>query len=84
MPIPNQQELSSALTAAGAAHHDYEVNTLAGVRDEQWAGWYAAYVLGRLDDFTTPTSLARWLTEAPSSKDWAQGAASYIIGQMDQ
>ena len=30
-------------------------------RDERWAGWYAAYVLGRVGDFATPSDLAEWL-----------------------
>lgn len=41
-----EQQLRDALSAAGGAHHDYETNFLRGTRDEQWAGWYAAYVLG--------------------------------------
>ncbi len=48
--IPTEQQLSETLTAAGSAHHDYESNFLGGARDEQWAGWYSAYVLGRLGD----------------------------------
>ena len=47
--------------SAGQAHHDYEAHFLRGVRDEHWAGWYAAYVLGRLGDFTTPTMLTQQL-----------------------
>lgn len=47
----SQEDLERALSAAGAAHHDYEQKTLNGVRDELWPGFYAAYVLGRLGDF---------------------------------
>ena len=55
---PTKEVLEQALAAAGKAHHDYETNILGGVRDEQWPGWYAAYVLGRLGDFTSPSQLS--------------------------
>ncbi len=79
---PAGADLENALRAAGTAHHEYETNFLNGKRDEQWAGWYAAYVLGRLGDFTSPTSLARWLAEAPSEEDWAAGSARHVTGQL--
>ena len=44
--IPTEQQLRDGLAAAGNAHHDYETNFLRGARDERWAGWYSAYVLG--------------------------------------
>jgi hypothetical protein len=33
------------LQEAGAAHAVYERDELAGVRDEAWPAWYAAYLL---------------------------------------
>lgn len=80
--LPSAELLTQALRAAGAAHHDYESHALNGVRDEQWAGWYAAYVLGRLGDFATPTTLSAWLSEAPAEGDWAIGAATYVEARM--
>ena len=79
---PDAERLRSALSAAWSAHHDYESRYLAGVRDEQWAGWYAAYVLGRLGDFTTPTDLARWLEAVPGGDDWVADAADLVIERM--
>ena len=78
MSHPSREELVGALQAAAAAHHDYETGALGGVHDEQWPGWYAAYVLGRVGDFVTPTVLSRWLASAPSSEDWARSAADYV------
>ena len=78
MDRPTTASLIQALKAAGSAHHDYESNALNGQHDEQWPGWYAAYVLGRLGDFVTPTVLAQWLEEAPGSDNWAETAAGYI------
>lgn len=81
--MPTQAQLAEALTAAGNAHHDYESNFLEGNRDEQWPGWYAAFVIGRLDTFTTPTSLARWLSEASGDGEWSQVAAAHVSAQLD-
>ena len=83
MSNPSQEELRKALAAAGPAHHDYEQNMLSGARDERWAGWYAAYVLGRLGDFAAPTALTRWLEETPGEGDWATAAAAHVARGMD-
>ena len=82
MGNPSREDLRKALAAAGPVHHEYEQNFLGGARDEQWAGWYAAYVLGRLGDFAAPTSLTRWLEEAPGEDDWATGAAAHVARRM--
>ena len=82
MDTPSNDELVTALKAAGTAHHDYESNALKGARDEHWHGWYAAYVLGRLGDFATPTNLASWLAEAPASDDWALSAANHVAERL--
>ncbi len=79
---PTKEVLEQALAAAGKAHHDYETNILEGVRDEQWPGWYAAYVLGRVGDFTSPSQLSEWLAAAPSADNWANSAASFVLDQL--
>ena len=71
--------LQDALSAAGECHHDYELNILRGLRDEQWAGWYAAYVLGRLGNFISPTTLTNWLEETTDDMDWSASAAKYSL-----
>lgn len=38
-------DLASALRRAEAAHGEYETRVLAGVRDANWADWYAAYLV---------------------------------------
>ena len=76
---PTVNEIREALLAAGSAHHDYESNHLSGQRDAQWSGWYAAYVLGRLGDFTTPTRLVEWLESTPSGGEWAESAAELVV-----
>lgn len=79
---PTQKDLAAALAAAGGAHHIYEETYLHGKRDEQWPGWYAAYVLGRLGDFTSPDTLTRWLEAAPAADDWSASAAAYVMQQL--
>ena len=78
IPVPSEQQLREALSSAATAHHDYQSNFLGGSRDQQWAGWYSAYVLGRLGHFTTPTTLTRWLKEVSGEGDWSQNAAAHV------
>ena len=79
----SQDDLESALSAAGSAHHEYEQNTLNGVRDEMWPGFYTAYVLGRLGDFAPACVLSGLLECAPSDENWAASTAEYILQQLD-
>ena len=81
MTLPSKATLVEALRAAGSAHHDYEANHLAGQRDEHWAGWYSAYVLGRVGDFVTPTRLTACL-EAAAGDDWADAAADAVLERL--
>jgi hypothetical protein len=80
--VPTEQKLKETLSAAGRAHHDYESHFLKGERDEQWAGWYAAYVLGRHGDFATPSRMTRWLQEASAEGDWAANAAALVLTKL--
>ena len=79
----NLRALEQALNDAGENHKDYELNILHGQRDEQWAGWYAAYLLGRLGNFISPTTLTNWLEESPDEGNWSESAALYIIKQLN-
>ena len=74
--------MKDALSAAAKAHHDFESNFLRGVRDEEWARWYEAYVLGRLGNFTTPTQLTKSLEDAPLKGDWAENAAVHVVSMI--
>lgn len=81
-PIPDMEELTEALKAAGSAHHEYEQTVLHGVRHEEWAVFYAPYVLGRLGDFVQPSVLIGLLTEAPLTDDWAESAAAHVLAEL--
>lgn len=80
--VPTMEELAEALRAAGAAHHEYEQTMLGGVRHEEWAAFYAAYVLGRLGDFAPPSNMTRWLMEAPLTENWAESAAAHVLSEI--
>jgi hypothetical protein len=82
--VPIKEVLEEALRAAGAAHHEYEQTVLRGVRHEEWAAFYAAYVLGRLGDFAPPSVLTGWLTEAPLTQNWAESAAAHILSEISR
>jgi hypothetical protein len=41
---PDKQRLVELLTEAGEAHHKFEEETLKR-RDDDWAGWYARYLV---------------------------------------
>lgn len=79
---PTQSTLAAALAAAGSAHHEYETEALGGVRDAQWAAFYAAFVLGRLGEFAPPSVLTRWIEEAPAGDDWSASAAAHVLQQL--
>ena len=80
--VPDLDQLVEALVDAGDAHHDYEQNELAGERDEQWAEYYADFVLGRLGPFTTPIRLAQLLAEVDDPDDWALAAARRVCAAL--
>lgn len=43
---PRRAALAQRLAAAGAAHGEYEMTALHGEYDQQWAEWYAHYLIG--------------------------------------
>lgn len=43
-----KEELAPLLREAEAAHGEYERDELGGVRDEEWAAWYAEFILNAL------------------------------------
>jgi predicted GNAT family acetyltransferase len=75
---PFESDLTEVLSAAGSAHHEYEQTALKGVHDGLWAGFYAAFVLGRLGDFTTASRLAALLEEVDAPSNWPEAAAEHV------
>ena len=49
-----KEELTALLRAAEAAHGKYETEELGGVRDEEWAAWYAEFIVNALRERAEP------------------------------
>jgi hypothetical protein len=81
--LPTVTQMQEALLSAGKTHHEFQENYLNGVRHEQWAMWYSAYVLGRLGNFTTASLLTKWLQEVSDKKEWFRKAAEYILQKLE-
>jgi hypothetical protein len=45
-----KEQLTRLLREAEAAHGKYEAEELGGVRDEEWAVWYAAFIVDKLGE----------------------------------
>ena len=43
-----KEELTALLREAEAAHGKYETEELGGARDEEWAAWYAEFIVNAL------------------------------------
>ena len=80
--LPSRSALAQALSAASSAHHEYERTALKGVRDDLWAGFYAAFVLGRLGDFAAASRLAALLEEVDAPSNWSEAAAEHVLTQL--
>lgn len=83
----NKENLIKILSNAGTAHGDYETYILNGVYDQDWAPWYAAFIVGALGlDVIKPTQLTQLLTSAykahqeqAKDSDWVEFYADYIL-----
>jgi len=64
---PLFSRISALLSQTADAHDRYERAELGGVRDEEWAVWYAAYLLeyGLLDLFPDEVAQSRLTRELP-------------------
>jgi hypothetical protein len=80
--LPSKSALAEALGAAASAHEDYERVTLKGVGDELWPGFYAAFVLGRLGEFTVASRLAALLGEVEVASGWQEAAAAHVLMKL--
>ncbi len=83
MKYPTKTQLIAALDMAGVLHHSYEEAHLGGKRDQHWAGFYAAYVLGRYGEFQKVAELATQLEKVPVSSNWSQDAAETVHARME-
>jgi hypothetical protein len=80
--LPSKTELEQALAAASASHDEYERIVLKGVVDEGWAGFCAAYALGRLGEFAAASRLAGLLEEVEEMDNWPAVAAEHVLAKL--
>jgi hypothetical protein len=80
--LPSKTGLEEALAAASAFHDEYERVVLKGVVDEAWAGFCAAYALGRLGEFATASRLAGLLEEVDEVDNWPAVAADHVLAKL--
>jgi hypothetical protein len=80
--LPSPAALHAALAAADAVHEEYERVALKGVADMAWAGFFAAFVLGRVGDFAEASRLAELLEEVESDDDWLAAAAEHVLMKL--
>ena len=88
------ERVSQLLDEAESAHATYEQEQLGGQRDEQWANWYAGYVIehelgGVLGTTPTIEEVAAVLTEATADLEraggdraWSGFAAERVVDRL--
>ena len=76
--MPTTDELETTLNDAESTHHQFQTVHLKGVRDENWASFYAAFVLGRLSDLDITPSALTTLLAGVTDDNWTAGAAKAI------
>ena len=79
MKYPTKSQLITALSQAGELHHAYEKAHLDGNCDQNWSGFYAAYLFGRYGGFHKIGALADQLEKVPVSANWAEDAAESVL-----
>ena len=80
--LPSAVSLAAALAAVDAVHDEYERVALKGVVDAGWAGFYAAFVLGRVGDFAAASRLAELIEEVEETEDWPAAAADHVLMKL--
>ena len=79
----NAQTMQTTLQQAWDAHKEFQTVYLKGKYDEQWAMFYAAFVIGRLGDLTTPSRLTELIEEVQAEKSaWTAEAAAHIVASL--
>lgn len=73
IPETAEAAVAALLRETEAAHGAYETTVLGGERDEDWAGWYAAYLLDH--------GLAALL---PDVSDIEIGDLATLLGRYDE
>ncbi len=94
MSQTNTTVLAALLTQAGNAHHTYEQTILEGKYDEDWAAWYADYVIQQglgnvLNQPVTKEQVSQFLSKSyqvyqqeNSTQNWADYTAEQMVREL--
>jgi hypothetical protein len=80
--LPDRKTLTAAFASADSAHEEYERTVLRGVTDEAWAGFIAAFVVGKLGEFVSAGRLALLISEVDESEAWPEAAADHVLMKL--
>jgi hypothetical protein len=80
--LPDRKTLAATFASADVAHEDYERTVLKGVTDEAWAGFIAAFVVGRLGEFVPVGRLALLISDVAESEHWPEDAADHVLMKL--
>lgn len=76
--MPTIGEIEAALKGAASSHHEFEKVYLMGAPDENWPAYYAAFVLGRLENLDIVPSKLTALLHGVSANNWTTEAAKAV------
>ncbi len=94
MSQTNTTVLAALLTQAGNAHHTYEQTILKGKYDEDWATWYADYVIQQglgnvLNQSVIKEQVSQFLSESyqvyqqeNSTQNWEDYTAEKMVREL--
>lgn len=80
--LPNQEELSKLLQEVWDTHSEFQHVYLNDVHDEMWAGWYAAFLIGRLGHIAPASQLTNLLEEVGGQENWTVRAAAHLLENL--
>jgi hypothetical protein len=80
--LPDRKTLVATFASADTAHEEYERTVLRGVADDAWAGFIAAFVIGRLGEFVSAGRLTLLISEVDESEGWPEAAADHVLMKL--
>lgn len=83
VPLPEKQVLVDVLQETWDTHSEFQRVYLHEERDEMWAGWYAAFLIGRFGHIAPPSRLARLLEEVEGLDGWTERAAEHLLSELN-
>ena len=80
-----KNRLIEALSEAATQHQEFQEGFLKGQFDDEWHSFYAAFIIGKLGTFTTPSKLTELIKKADANikaKLWQENFAEFILDNI--